>query len=248
MGRIKRIVDVEFWTDEKVVELFSPEDKYFFLYLMTNPHTTQLGIYRISPKIIAFEMGYSIDAVNVLLDRFENKYNLIRYKNGEVAIKNTLRHSIIKGGKPVEDLLMKEISQVKNKDFLKWVYQNVKGSTDLNDTVRKILETFNDNDNDNDNDVSCHDTHDESYHESSKRFTPPTLEEVKVYCQERNNGVDPYKWYDFYQSKGWMVGKNKMKDWKASVRTWEPKQRPATEDSSFFSDAIKRIMEEENGN
>lgn len=53
------------------------------------------------------------------------------------------------------------------------------------------------------------------------RFAPPTLEEVKAYCLERGNNVDPERWMDFYQSKGWMVGKNKMKDWKAAVRTWE---------------------------
>ena len=53
------------------------------------------------------------------------------------------------------------------------------------------------------------------------RFTPPTLEQVKEYCEERNNDVDPQRFHDFYSSKGWMVGKNKMKDWKACVRTWE---------------------------
>lgn len=52
-------------------------------------------------------------------------------------------------------------------------------------------------------------------------FIPPTLEEVTSYCKERNNSVDPQKWYDFYSAKGWMIGKNKMKDWKAAVRTWE---------------------------
>ena len=54
-----------------------------------------------------------------------------------------------------------------------------------------------------------------------KRFTPPTLVEVKAYCLARNNTVDPEAFIDFYESKGWMVGKNKMKDWKAAVRTWE---------------------------
>ena len=53
------------------------------------------------------------------------------------------------------------------------------------------------------------------------RFTPPTLEDVKAYCQERRNNVNPVKWYDFYTSNGWKVGKNPMKDWKAAVRTWE---------------------------
>ncbi len=52
-------------------------------------------------------------------------------------------------------------------------------------------------------------------------FTPPTLEEVKAYCQERKNGVNWERWHNFYSAKGWMVGKNKMKDWKAAVRTWE---------------------------
>lgn len=47
---------------------------------------------------------------------------------------------------------------------------------------------------------------------------PPKIEDVTAYCSERNRGVDPHKWYDFYASKGWMVGKNKMKDWKAAVR------------------------------
>lgn len=55
----------------------------------------------------------------------------------------------------------------------------------------------------------------------SKKFTPPTLEEVKEYCKERNNTVDAETFVDFYQSKGWLVGKNQMKDWKAAVRTWE---------------------------
>lgn len=54
-----------------------------------------------------------------------------------------------------------------------------------------------------------------------ERFKKPTLEEVKEYCEERNNGIDAETFINFYESKGWMVGKNKMKDWKASVRTWE---------------------------
>lgn len=54
-----------------------------------------------------------------------------------------------------------------------------------------------------------------------KTFVPPTEEEVREYCVERNNGVDAAAFVNFYESKGWMIGKNKMKDWKAAVRTWE---------------------------
>ena len=58
-----------------------------------------------------------------------------------------------------------------------------------------------------------------------KKFTPPTVEEVRTYCQERGNSVDPEAFCDFYTSKGWKVGKNPMKDWKAAVRTWEKRDR-----------------------
>lgn len=60
--------------------------------------------------------------------------------------------------------------------------------------------------------------------ESSKKkgvFKKPTVEDVSAYCKERGNSVDPESFYDFYQSKGWRIGKEPMKDWKAAVRTWE---------------------------
>ena len=170
---IKRIVDVQFWNDDKVIEYFSPEDKLFMLYLMTNPHTTQLGIYAINKKHMSFELGYTIDTINVLIDRFENKYDMIKYSNEtkEMAIKNYLKYSIIKGGKPVEDCLMKEISQVKDKSLLGYVYSNIKECETLNDTVKKVIESIkdnekendNENDNDNENEVSYHDSYNDSY-------------------------------------------------------------------------------------
>lgn len=54
-----------------------------------------------------------------------------------------------------------------------------------------------------------------------KRFSKPTVEEVAAYCKERNNNVDPQRFWDFYEAKGWKIGKSPMKDWKACVRTWE---------------------------
>lgn len=72
--------------------------------------------------------------------------------------------------------------------------------------------------------------------ESRKRFAPPSVAAVREYCEERGNGVDPQRFVDYYTSNGWMVGKNRMKDWKAAVRTWEQKEksygRPAAPKSS----------------
>ena len=58
----------------------------------------------------------------------------------------------------------------------------------------------------------------------ARRFTPPTLDDVLAYVRERGSDVDPQRFLDFYASKGWMIGKNPMKDWKAAVRTWEKRE------------------------
>lgn len=78
-------------------------------------------------------------------------------------------------------------------------------------------------------------------------FLPPTISEVKEYCEKRKNGINPEQFVNFYQSKGWMIGKNKMKDWKAAVRTWEIQNRKnngnnQTSDNSKFRDS-KNVYE-----
>ena len=163
---INRVVNTSFWTDGKVDE-FTPEDKYFMLYLLTNPYTTQLGIYEISVKQIAFQLGYSIESVRALLDRFDNKYGIIIHSKstGEIAIKNFLRHSIVKGGKPVEDCLKKELQKVKNKSLISAVFQHISTFDNINESVKKIINEYEvDNDNDNERIV------DDSYHDSSKPY------------------------------------------------------------------------------
>ena len=71
-----------------------------------------------------------------------------------------------------------------------------------------------------------------------KKFIPPTIDEVRAYCKERNNNVDAERFVNFYESKGWMVGKNKMKDWKASVRTWEQKNKPVKRNTDDILEGI----------
>ena len=72
--------------------------------------------------------------------------------------------------------------------------------------------------------------------EKAKRFYPPTIDEVKQYCEERKNNIDPMAFIDFYSSKGWMIGKNRMKDWKAAVRTWERKRKEESKTESSVYD------------
>lgn len=76
-----------------------------------------------------------------------------------------------------------------------------------------------------------------------KRFVPPTVDEVRAYCEERGNNIDAESFVDYYTSTGWLVGKKPMKDWKASVRTWERNERkPANKPSEKRRDTSGNIF------
>ena len=77
-----------------------------------------------------------------------------------------------------------------------------------------------------------------------RRFTKPTVEEIRAYCQERGNGIDPQRFYDFYEAKGWLVGSQPMKDWQAAVRTWEGRESARAADHDT-SNPFKRMLIEE---
>jgi hypothetical protein len=120
-------VHVSFWEDSKVVEEMTPEDKFFYLYLLTNPNTTQIGIYPITKKKMAFDMGYSLESANALIDRFENHHQVIKYnqETREVALLNWGKYNLNRGGKPVEDCMRKELKEVKDKNLIHLVSQKV---------------------------------------------------------------------------------------------------------------------------
>lgn len=109
------------------------------------------------------------------------------------------------------------------------VYERIPPNTNGYDSIP--LDTDNDNDNENDK------NNDLKEKEKRKRttFTPPTLEEVTAYCKERNNGIDPESFVDFYTAKGWKIGKESMKDWKASVRTWEKRKQGNGDNRASFA-------------
>ena len=120
---IFRHIQTAFWKDPKIIEDMTPEDRLFFLYILTNPSTTQIGVYNITKKQMAFELGYSIEVINSLMHRFENQHNVIRYneETREICIINWGKYNLNKGGKPIIDCVKKEVSQVKDKSLLKLI-------------------------------------------------------------------------------------------------------------------------------
>ena len=87
---------------------------------------------------------------------------------------------------------------------------------------------------------------DKEYIKESKKksFKKPTIEEIQDYCKERNNSINADAFYDFYESKNWYVGKNKMQNWKAAIRTWEQRDTKTTKKQKE-DEVIKRFLNEE---
>ena len=160
-----------------------------------------------NPKKIQRTIGASDDDLKLLIA----KSFIIPFESGIVVIKHWKIHNYIRGDRLHQTKYTEEkaLLSVKENGSYTVCQSNVSQLVDTLDTeVRLGKDSIG-----KDNNIG------------GKKFTPPTLEEVKAYCDERKNSVDPDTFINFYESKGWFVGKNKMKDWKAAVRTWENKNR-----------------------
>lgn len=124
---LKRVVDTRFWNQVDVMERYSSQDKLFDLYLMTCPRSTQLGIYSLPKRVIAFDMSLDDDQVGQLLARFQDDYQVIAYSDQtqEVAILDFLTYSLVKGGQPVERLLRNQAEDVRDSQLLVKVFQHL---------------------------------------------------------------------------------------------------------------------------
>ncbi|PGE05686.1 DnaD domain-containing protein [Bacillus pseudomycoides] len=186
---VYRPVQVSFWQDAKVIEEMTPEDKLFNLYLLTNPCTTQIGVYQITKKQMAFDLGYSIESINVLLDRFENHHKLVKYnpETRELAIINWGKYNLNRGGKPIEDCVRKELDGVTDISLISLVTPKVK-----NDKIRAIFEEF----------LAVHDT----CHDTSTISGEKEKEKEKEKQQEERTDVVEVNPISFYeQNFGFMT-------------------------------------------
>lgn len=119
-----RTIQMSFWTDIKISETFTPEDKYFYLYLFTNPHTNLAGCYEISIRQAAIDTGYSKDTIERLFRRFSDVHKVAFYSSEthEVLLVNWHKYnwtSSEKYRKPLET----QIRNIKNESFREYLYK-----------------------------------------------------------------------------------------------------------------------------
>ena len=162
-----------------------------------------------SPKKIMRMIGATNDDMNILLMR---KF-VIAFESGVVVIKHWRIHNYIQSDRYHPTKYVEEKAKLALKDNGAYTLDTkcIQPVSNMDTEVRlgKVSQDK----------VSLNSSAD-------KPHKYPTLEEVKAYCSERGNKVDPERWFDYYTSNGWKVGKNPMKDWKAAVRTWERQDKP----------------------
>lgn len=195
-----RMVKAEFWDDEKLSTI-SRDARLTFIGLWT--HSDDYGVVKghhswLKNKIYPYE-SINVETFQKWLGELEKILCIIPFDaEGEkfYYIRNFDKHQVI--NRPSEHRNPKPSQQFIDE------YMNTHGIlSESSCNKREVKEKYK-----------------EKYKEKGT-FVPPTLDQITKYCKERKNSVDPQRWLDHYTANGWMIGKNKMKDWKAAVRTWE---------------------------
>ena len=167
-----------------------------------------------NPKRIQRMLGASDDDCKLLIiKRF-----VLPFESGVIVIKHWRMHNLLRKDRYKPTEYIEEKSMLKIKENGAYTFDEEQG-------IPLMATTWQPSDNQMaPQDSIGKDSIDkdiEKENNKKKKFEKPTVAEVDAYCKERNNGVDPQRFIDHYTSNGWLVGKNKMKDWKAAVRTWE---------------------------
>tara|TARA_R100000734_G_C3319284_1_gene114946 strand:- start:4332 stop:4994 length:663 start_codon:yes stop_codon:yes gene_type:complete len=189
----KRMTDTDKWKKRFVREL-SPQHKLLWFYILDD--CNHAGIWEVDLEVASIRVGFDLSH-NHLPSSFGEK--VISFDNGD------------KWFIP---------------DFIDFQYGELNPNSNVHKSVIQLLERYNlegyvKGSQTLPNTVQDKDIVIVKEKSKAKRFAKPKVVDIAEYCVERNNSVDAQKFYDYYSSNGWKVGKNPMKDWKAAVRTWE---------------------------
>ena len=153
-----------------------------------------------------------LSSVRLALSIFE-QYGMIEIVNNAVTIPKWEYHQNIDGLQKIKEQTKERVRKYRERQKQQSVACNVT-ETCCNDTDKKRTDK-------NRTDKNRTDMNSEDETKTQKRFRPPSLEEVTAYCMERNNSINPEKFFNYYEANGWKIGRAKMKDWKACIRSWE---------------------------
>ena len=189
------MTDTDKWKKRFVREL-SPQHKLLWFYILDD--CNHAGIWDVDLEVASIRVGFDLTHDN-LPSSFGEK--VISFDNGDkwfIPEFIDFQYGELNPNSNVHKSVIALLEKYNLEGY-------VKGSQGVQSTL---------NNKDKDKDIV-------KVKAKAKRFVKPTIEDIFNYCSERENNVDCRKFFDYYESNGWKVGKNPMKDWKASIRTWE---------------------------
>ena len=222
---IKIVTDI--FDDEKMllIESLPSADSLivvWFKLLCLAGKNNNNGVFLMNDKIpyteemLATIFRRDINTIRLALKTFE-EFGMIEIIDGVITIPNWGKHQTLDSyeKKKERDRLYQEARRAKQRELAE------KSSDKSPDKSSDVAIS----DIDIDKDIEREKKESIKKEKPKRNIIPPTLDMVKEYCEERNNGIDAQRFIDFYESRGWMIGKVKMKDWQAAIRTWESKNK-----------------------
>ena len=198
----KRYIDTKIWKDNYFNSL-DPIEKLLFFWILTNSDTSICGIFEVSIKHCAVDTGIDAEMILKLFERLQEDEK-IYFEQPWLVIRNFLKHQNCNSSK-IQKGIEIELSRVPD-HLIGYLYGI--------DTLIHLNLNFNSNLNTNGN------------------FTPPSIEEIQSYLDDKCIFCfTAEQFYYFYDSKGWMVGKNKMKSWKSAVNVWVQNNKKEKKDN-----------------
>lgn len=222
---IKIVTDV--FDDEKIMLIETMPDGdtlliIWFKLLVLAGKQNNCGVFIVGGKIPYTDEMFAtifrrpLQTVRLALTTFE-RFGMVEIVDNTVSISNWEKHQSIDTFDKIREDTRKRVA--KHREKQKNIVDNAQGNVTCNVTVTQCNATEEEEEEEeeykNKNNIIA------DKPQKIARFIPPTVEEVKAYCEERKNGIDPEYWINHYTANGWKVGRNPMKDWKATVRTWE---------------------------
>jgi predicted phage replisome organizer len=246
MADVKWIkITTDIFDDEKILLIESLPDSYAIITVwfkllclagkQNNSGVFMMGRVAYTDKMLATIFRMKESTVTMALQTFE-QFGMVEIIDGVITIPNWEKHQSLDKFELAREKTRQRVAKHREKQK-----SLAEGNATCNVTVTECNADRIEEDKEIEKDNSILEI-------KRKRFTPPTLEEIKAYCCERNNGVDAQRFIDYYTSNGWQVGKNKMKDWKAAVRTWErngvsDKQSPKKNDTNDFMAQLQAMYQ-----
>lgn len=254
---IYRTISLTFWTDPKIADDFTPEDRYFYLYLFTNPHTNLAGCYEISLRQMVNETGYSKDTIERLLDRFNTVHKVISYSKDtkEVLLFNWHKYNWTKSEKFRKPLL-NEIQNIKDNGFKEYLIKIFNG-----EDVGYRIDTICINTNCSDTSVSVTDTdtiyiNNKSINTTTNNIYTKHFEEVYNLYPRKEGKKKAYECYKARLKEGYSEEEllTATKNYAEECKKEKREKRYIKMASTFFGvntpfvDFLKGGEEENNGN